>query len=90
MNDKKRPIENEENLVSLLEDFTGPDEPNGPASAQIYHSNEVEDGIRPRMTIGDLCRRGIFPLSRQKYGRRRRYARRRKLNHIKFNLSHFI
>ena len=57
MNDKKKKksIENEENLASPLEDFTGPDEPNGPASAQIYPSNEVEDGIRPRMTIGDLA-----------------------------------
>ena len=33
---KTKPIENEENLVNGLEDFTGPDEPGGPAAAQIY------------------------------------------------------
>lgn len=52
---KKKPIENEENFVTGLEDFTGPDEPNGPACAQIYPSNEMEDGIRPRMTPADLA-----------------------------------
>ena len=52
---KTKPIENEQNLVNGLEDFTGPDEPNGPASAQIYPSNEMEDGLRPRMTTADLA-----------------------------------
>ena len=52
---KKKPIENEENLVSGLEDFIGPDEANGAAPAQIYPSNELEDGLRPRMTTADLA-----------------------------------
>ena len=52
---KTKPIENEQNCVTGLEDFTGPDEPNGVASAQIYPSNELEDGLRPRMTTADLA-----------------------------------
>ena len=51
---KKRPVQNEANLVAPLEDFTGPDEINAVNPAQIYPSDEMEDGIRPRSTTADL------------------------------------
>ena len=52
---RKKPIEIEKNLAGPLEDFTGPDEANGPNPAQIYPSDEMEDGIRPRSTTADLA-----------------------------------